>query len=159
MLVLALEWNLFFTRNTLVFEMQLWGGVPSQPALCHPCGSGWSARCTCGSAPKEKVAVDLHLVVLADWDGAHVAFVVKLRRRRWQSTCTSSFLRIGMECMLYLWRSSQGEGGSRPASRRPCGLGCVLYLGENWTAAKPSSGRVSLHTVGFFKLRGVLDCS
>ena len=32
----------------------------------RPCGSGWSARCICGATPKEKVAVDLHLVVLAE---------------------------------------------------------------------------------------------
>ena len=33
----------------------------------RPCGSGWSACCICGVAPKEKAAVDLRLVVLADW--------------------------------------------------------------------------------------------
>ena len=123
------------------------GGSP--PAPRRPCGLKWSARCICGEAPKEKVAVDLHLVVLADWDGAHIAFVAKLRRRRWQSTCTSSSLRSGMERTLYLWRSSQGEGGSRPAPRRPCGLRCVSYLGEYWIAAKPASGRLAHHSVGF----------
>ena len=41
----------------------------------RPCGSGWSAHCICGVAQKEKVAVDLHLVVLADCNGAHVVFV------------------------------------------------------------------------------------
>ena len=55
----------------------------------RPCGSGWSARCICGVAPKEKATVDLHLVVLA-------------------------------ERTLYLWRSSEGEGSSRPAPHRPC---------------------------------------
>ena len=29
----------------------------------------------CAAAPKEKVAVDLHLVILADRDGAHVVLV------------------------------------------------------------------------------------
>ena len=33
----------------------------------------------------------------------------------------------------------------------------VLYLGEYWTAAKPPSERVARHSVGFFKLRRVLD--
>ena len=42
----------------------------------HPCRSGWSARCICDVALKEKVAVDLYLVVLADRNGAHVVFVV-----------------------------------------------------------------------------------
>ena len=121
----------------------------SRPAPRRSCGLGWSACCICGEAPKEKVAVDLHLIVLADWDGAHVVFVAKLQRRRWQLTCTSSSLRIGMERMLYLWRSSEGAGGSRPAPHHPCGLGCVSYLGEYWIAAKPPSGRVALHLVGF----------
>ena len=143
--------------------------------------------CICSAAPKEKVVVVLHLIVLAEWDGAHVVFVAKLPRRRWQSTCTSPSLWIEMERTLYLWRSSREEGGSRPAPRRPCGLGwsaccicgeapkekvavdlhlvvpadlgCVSYLGEYWTAAKPPSGRVALHSVGFFKLRRVPDCS
>ena len=80
---------------------------------------------------EENVTVDLHLVVLADKDGAHIVFVVQLRR----------------------------EGYSRPAPRRPCVWGCVSNLGEYWTAAKPPSGRVAHHSVGFFKLRQVLDCS
>ena len=37
----------------------------------HHCGSGWSACCICGVAPKEKAAVDPHLVVLAEWNGFH----------------------------------------------------------------------------------------
>ena len=44
---------------------------------------------------EEKVAVDLHLVVLADEDGAYIILGVAPRRRL-QSTCTSSSLRIGM---------------------------------------------------------------
>ena len=32
--------------------------------------------------PEEKVEVDLHLIVLADRDGAHVVLVAQLRRRR-----------------------------------------------------------------------------
>ena len=56
----------------------------------RPCGSGWSAHCICGVDLKEKAAVDLHLIVLA-------------------------------ERTLYLRRSSEGEGSSRPALRRPCG--------------------------------------
>ena len=32
----------------------------------HPCGSGHSAHCICGVARKERVAVDLHLVFLAE---------------------------------------------------------------------------------------------
>ena len=54
----------------------------------------------------EKVAVDLHLAVLADREGAHIVLVVQLRRRRLQSTYTSPSLRIEMERTLYLWRSS-----------------------------------------------------
>ena len=84
----------------------------------RPCGSGWSACSICGVAPKEKVAVDLHLVVLA-------------------------------EHTLYLWRSSEGEGGRRPAPRHPCGSEWIKYLGEYWTAAKPPSGRFAPHSVGF----------
>ena len=72
---------------------------------------------------KEKVAVDQHHVVLADEDGAHVVPVAQLRRRRSQSTCTSLSLRIGREHTLYMGRSSEGEGFSRPVPRRPCGLG------------------------------------
>ena len=34
---------------------------------------------------QEKVAVDLHLIT-AEQDGAHIVFVAKLPRRRWQST-------------------------------------------------------------------------
>ena len=45
--------------------------------------------------PKEEVAVDLNLVT-AEWDGAHIVFVPKLSRRRWQSTYPSSSLRIEM---------------------------------------------------------------
>ena len=65
----------------------------------RPCGSGWSAHCICGVALKQKVAVDLHLVVLA-------------------------------ERMLYLWRSSEGEGSSRPAPRRPGRVQWISYLGS-----------------------------
>ena len=32
-------------------------------------------------------------------------------------------------------------------------------LGEYWTAAKPESERLANHSVGYFKLRRVLDCS
>ena len=35
--------------------------------------------CTCGAAPKGKVAVDLHLVTTKQ-DGVHVVFVVKLSK-------------------------------------------------------------------------------
>ena len=49
---------------------------------------------------EEKVEVDLHLFVLVDRDGADVVFVPQLRRRRLQSTCTSSSLRIGMGLKL-----------------------------------------------------------
>ena len=35
--------------------------------------------CTCGAAPKGKVAVDLHLVT-AEQDGVHVVFVAKLSK-------------------------------------------------------------------------------
>ena len=54
------------------------GEGSSRLAPRRPCGSGWSARCTCGEAPKEKVAVDLHLVVLADQDGEHIVFMAQL---------------------------------------------------------------------------------
>ena len=56
---------------------------------------------------EERVAVDQHLVVLADKGGAHVVLVAQLRRRKLQSTCTSSSLRIRMERTFYLWRSSE----------------------------------------------------
>ena len=49
MLVLAFEWNLFFTRNIFLY-----------------------LRCSSG----EEVPVDLHLIVLADEDGAYVVLVV-----------------------------------------------------------------------------------
>ena len=133
MLALAFERTLSFTRNTLqrlrcssevenpvdLHFIALAGRDGAQIAvdLC-PCGSGWGACCICGVALKEKVVVDLHLVVLA-------------------------------ERTLYLWRSSEGEGSSRPAPRRPCGSEWIKYLGEYWTVAKPSSGMVSLHLVGF----------
>ena len=42
-----------------------WDGAQIAVDL-RPCGSGWSARCICGVASKEKAAVDLHLVVLAE---------------------------------------------------------------------------------------------
>ena len=51
--------------------------------------------CIGGVARKERVAVDLHLVLLA-------------------------------ERTLYLWRSSEGEGSSRPAPRPPCRAHVVL---------------------------------
>ena len=35
----------------------------------RPCGSGWNAHCICGVAQKEKVAVDMPLIVLADQNG------------------------------------------------------------------------------------------
>ena len=105
--------------------LYLWRGSKgegcSRPAPRCPCRWRWSAHCICSTAPKDKVAVDLYLVVLVDRDGAHIVLVAQLRRRRLQLTCTSSSLRIGMERTLYLWRSSEGEGCSRPAPRRPCG--------------------------------------
>ena len=61
------------------------------------CGSGWSAHCICGVAQKEKVAVDLDLVILA-------------------------------KRTLYLWRSSEGEGSSRPGPRRPCRAHIVFVV-------------------------------
>ena len=60
MLVFVLEWTLLTALNSL-------------------CAGD-------AAAPKEKVAVDLHLVVLADRDGPGVVFVPQLRRRRLQST-------------------------------------------------------------------------
>ena len=108
-------------EQTLYLRRSSEGEGCSRPAPHHPCGWGWSGRCICIVAPKEKVAVNLHLVVLADRDGADVVLMPQLRRRRLQSTCTSSSLRIGMERTLYLCRSSEGEGCSRPTPRHPCG--------------------------------------
>ena len=69
---------------------------------------------------EEKVAVDLHLVVLADQDGA--CGQVSERENRFS-------------------------------------LEACFNLGEYETAAKPPSERVALHSVGFFKLRRVRNCS
>ena len=56
---------------------------------------------------EKRATVNLHLVVLADRDGAYIVLVAQLLGGRLQSTCTSSSLRIGMERTLYLWHSSE----------------------------------------------------
>ena len=50
-------------------------------------GGSRPMSCICGEAPQGKAAVDPHPVT-AEWDGAHIVFVAKLSRRRWQSTHT-----------------------------------------------------------------------
>ena len=75
------------TRSSLETTFCICGAAPKEKVavdlhLVVLAGRRWSTRCICGEAPKEKVAVDLHLVVLAEWDGAHVVIVAKLPRRR-----------------------------------------------------------------------------
>ena len=73
-------------------------------------------------------------------------------------TCSSSSFEIRVERTLYLCRSSKDKVA--------VDLHLVVLvdkdfinLGECWTAAKLPSGRIARHSVGFYKLRRVLDSS
>ena len=64
-----------------------------------------------------------------------------------------------MEHTLYLWRSSEEEIAVDLHLVVLADADGASNLGEYWTAVKPPSERIAHHSVGFFKLRRVLDCS
>ena len=120
MLVFAFEWNLFFTRNNLCIydaapkkrlqmtctSSSLWIGMESTLYLWH--------------SSKERIAVDLHLVILADRDGAYVVF--------WRSSEEKVAVDLHLVVLadedgahVVLVAQLRGEDCSRPAHRCPCG--------------------------------------
>ena len=77
-----------------------------------------------------------------------------------QSTCTSSSLRMRMERTLYLWRSSEEKVVVDLHLVFLAERMLYLYFGERYAAAKPPSGRLAHHSVGFYlNLGEYLDCS